>query len=686
MVQEYFQSRGYESPVCDCFVRHKITGAILLELDLAYLKEIDISSFGTRFEISKDIKHLNQIVRNTTNFSHPMAHSSSQPSHDSHPSSKINASLSADSSKASNTLMSPPTFRRQSVLRTTKDPSTGIQLPSYSQSPKTPSIKTTSHEPNSHTRDSSFDPNWVHPATIKQRQELEHHTHSSYSEERTIGTPQAQMGGRFRSSTISTTDQYYIDNHPSPDVPIPPQSFPARARHSHSFSNSSNPGQSRKSSYVEDTRLRHNTHSRETSYDTVRGQQEGGIYMATKHAHSTSSLGIDYKMMSSYTNGYIPDAFEERDEDYLPPVKEMKGRRRSSVIAALVKPLPMLKKDIVDPPESPRSRKEAEAGDESKEKRVGTDPIMKTATPDSEDTPKRAATDGSKKKPALRTTSSQTNLRSKAFASSKQKTSAFQEGINSVSPAEASKTADFAGWMSKRGSVAVGTWKTRFFCLHGTRLSYFTSFSDTRERGLIDITSHRVVPVGDSDDKFVALYAASVGAGRHCFKVVPPSPGSRKGVTFTVPKVHYFAVETREEMRAWMAALMKATIDRDDSVPIVSSCATPTIPLSKAQELQAEARAKEEQVRNQFIAASKGATDVFGNPRQGTGTWLNGFGFGGDNGEPSTPDSPTTSSSIRSSGTGSSNTAASVNKSTKGGQQLDYFSTIPVSSSPGLDH
>lgn len=685
MVQEYFQSRGYEPAVCDCFSRHKITGAILLELDLAYLKEIDISSFGTRFEISKDIKHLNQIVRNATNFPHPMSHTSSQPSHDSHLPPKINTSLSTESSHASNTLMAPPTFRRQSVLRATKDTSAGNQLPSYSQSPKNPSIKTASHEPNAHTRDSSFDPNWVHPATLKQQQELEHHTHSSYSDERTIRTPQAQMGGRFRSSTISTTDQYYIDNHPSPDVPIPPQPFPIRARHSQSFSNGSNPGQSRKSSYVEDTRLRHNTHSRETSYDTVLGQQEGGIYMTPKHAHSTSSLGIDYKVLAPYTNGYIPDAFEEVDEDYAPPVKEMKDRRRSSVIAALVKPLPLLKKDMVDPPESPRSRKEAEVGDESKEKRIGTDPIMKTATPDPEDAPKRAATDGSKKKPALRTTSSQTNIRSKTFASSKQKTSAFQEGINSVSPAEASKTADFAGWMSKRGSVAVGTWKTRFFCLHGTRLSYFTSFSDTRERGLIDITSHRVVPVGDSDDKFVALYAASVGAGRHCFKVVPPSPGSRKGVTFTIPKVHYFAVETREEMRAWMAALMKATIDRDDSVPIVSSCATPTIPLSKAQELQAEARAKEEQVRNQFIAASKGSTDVYGNPRQGNGTWLNGFGFGGDN-EPSTPDSPTTSSSIRSSGTGSSNTAASVNKSTKGGQQLDYFSPIPVSSSPGLGH
>lgn len=171
-----------------------------------------------------------------------------------------------------------------------------------------------------------------------------------------------------------------------------------------------------------------------------------------------------------------------------------------------------------------------------------------------------------------------------AKAHPKTRTSAFQEGIKSVTPTEASKTADYSGWMNKRGSATVGTWKARYFTLHGTRLSYFSQFSDTREKGLIDITSHRVIPVGD-EDKLVAMYAASVGAGRHCFKIIPPSPGSRKGVTFTVPKVHYFAVDTKEEMREWINAIIKATIDRDDSVPVVSSCATPTVSLARAREI-----------------------------------------------------------------------------------------------------
>lgn len=145
----------------------------------------------------------------------------------------------------------------------------------------------------------------------------------------------------------------------------------------------------------------------------------------------------------------------------------------------------------------------------------------------------------------------------------------------------------------------MSTWKTRFFTLHGTRLSYFSSTTDTRERGLIDVTAHRVIPAKE-DDKLVSLYAASTGKGRYCFKLLPPQPGSKKGLTFTQPRTHYFAVENKEEMRGWMAALIKTTIDIDTSVPVISSYTTPTVSLSKAQEMLAEAR-EETKIREQQI-------------------------------------------------------------------------------------
>ncbi|CAN3377331.1 hypothetical protein DIURU_003420 [Diutina rugosa] len=211
----------------------------------------------------------------------------------------------------------------------------------------------------------------------------------------------------------------------------------------------------------------------------------------------------------------------------------------------------------------------------------------------------------------LRTTSTQ-NFKQLGAGGKKQKTSAFQEGIQEVSPEVSAKSASFSGWMSKRSSNSL-SWRSRFFVLHGTRLSYFTSLKDKREKGLIDITAHRVMPVtsekgkGDEDssnDKYIALYAASTGYGRYCFKLVPPAPGFKKGLTFTQPKVHYFAVDSPEEMRGWLKALMAATIDIDDSVPVVSSCSTPTVSLAKAQELLAKAR--EETRQKDLELRSKG--------------------------------------------------------------------------------
>lgn len=57
-------------------------------------------------------------------------------------------------------------------------------------------------------------------------------------------------------------------------------------------------------------------------------------------------------------------------------------------------------------------------------------------------------------------------------------------------------------------------------------------------------------------------------------------------MTFTPPRLHYFATDTREEGKKWMGAIMKATIDRDESKPIVSSYNARTISLAKARQLK----------------------------------------------------------------------------------------------------
>jgi len=70
------------------------------------------------------------------------------------------------------------------------------------------------------------------------------------------------------------------------------------------------------------------------------------------------------------------------------------------------------------------------------------------------------------------------------------------------------------------------------------------------------------------------------------FKLVPPRTGLPKAVNFTKPTVHYFAVDNVQQGRLWMAALMKATIDRDEGSQVISTYKEKTISLAKAKAMR----------------------------------------------------------------------------------------------------
>ncbi|KAF1813895.1 hypothetical protein P152DRAFT_297056 [Eremomyces bilateralis CBS 781.70] len=220
---------------------------------------------------------------------------------------------------------------------------------------------------------------------------------------------------------------------------------------------------------------------------------------------------------------------------------------------------------------------------------------------------------------------------------SKKETSAYSRGLEKKSPAEQVAGCDFSGWMKKRSSNLMTTWKPRFFVLRGRRLSYYYSENDTEEKGLIDISFHRVLPA--NNERLTGLHATLTGAthsptspnhshhpsidasdptnqstsapstnstptiatlaaatvsspalkdptGTFIFKLVPPRSGLSKAVNFTKPTVHYFAVDNLATGRLWMAALMKATIDRDETASVVTTYKESTISLSKARAMR----------------------------------------------------------------------------------------------------
>jgi hypothetical protein len=198
--------------------------------------------------------------------------------------------------------------------------------------------------------------------------------------------------------------------------------------------------------------------------------------------------------------------------------------------------------------------------------------------------------------------------------SKKHGTSAYLRGRETITPQEAMVGCDYSGWMKKKSSSLMTTWKTRLFVLRGRRLSYFYTEYDTEEKGLIDISSHRVLPA--NNERITGLHASLTRAssaptspqnatipttasadsannvvgedvsGMFIFKLVPPRAGLQKGVQFTKPTVHYFAVDSLQLGRLWMAALMKATIDRDDSLSITTTYQQKTISLEKARAMR----------------------------------------------------------------------------------------------------
>lgn len=191
----------------------------------------------------------------------------------------------------------------------------------------------------------------------------------------------------------------------------------------------------------------------------------------------------------------------------------------------------------------------------------------------------------------------------------KKETSAYTRGLLKIGPKEAMQGADYCGWMRKKSSNLMTTWKPRFFVLKGRRLSYYYSEDDAEEKGLIDISFHRVLPA--DNEKLTGLHAtltSAVGGSANLgssltspgdteelqkgddavfiFKLVPPRAGLSRAVNFTKPTVHYFAVQNLKQGRLWMAALMKATIDRDDTQPITTTYQQKTISLAKAKQMR----------------------------------------------------------------------------------------------------
>lgn len=547
---------GFDMEIAGKFARHKITGKILLQLNLELLKELEIESFGTRFEINREIDNLRQIGGRVD--SHKQ---SRQPS-------KVEPAATDNDHDQSSSRASPP----------------------YNNSDEEPHTNATSAQ-SSGTKDArkTSEPYLLPSAHLKGVEEkLSHSRNSSGLDKGSFGHQ------RTKSQSMENLRLPSLQKTPRPESPLagtfmsprkapqPPTTSPLNTDFRFGGSpltpqTNFNPSNS---PYVTRT-IAASTHNI--------SRPASSIYENTVMSHSrVSSVNKDHHRRHSSVFLFMSGNNDEMSQDkYQRTFKNPVTPKKESV--------------------SLRPNLKLETKNTDSDEAVDIDdanfsPKKSLSMSESKSEDKDAM--GPRKLKSLRSVSTQ-NFRN-LTGLKKLKTSAFTEGIREINPDDAIKTSNYSGWMSKKSGGTLG-WRSRYFTLHGTRLSYFTSLRDRKEKGLIDITAHKVIPVSteseiNPNDKYVAIYASLTGFGRYCFKLVPPAPGFKKGLTFTQPKTHFFAVETQEEMRGWMKALMTATIDIDDSVPVVSSCNTPTVTLAKAQELLAKAR-EETKLKDETLRA-----------------------------------------------------------------------------------
>lgn len=669
-VSQYLQSRQISLATCIKFEEQEVTGSILLQLEMTHLKELELGSFGKRFEVWKEIENL------VTNLKQP-----------------VSKTRCGSDTRASTASFLQDEFRRQ--RRSTSD-SGSMMLPRiHSQHNRQP--------PRQHRIDVQ-EANLYHSKSMKTPQ-----TSTTISSD--VSSPRSLAGfatyERPRSPPISP-----MIARPSSDIGV--------GEEKHKLSTSSNTGDStftgdsgfssstrsikqggternyfssgesttrkfiqkkngwfRRTNCIEEQRLKRDAANSRHSRIVSAGAEvfRSAANMSAAISYHKSCKEKHKRKSASFSGDLGLSDYEEARTKGIPEERGAIGRALSpaTFVALPFGSLPItetLKTNLEDSksPISP-GRQSTSTGDgsvqfsldsetvaifpelenlpmaERKKSKKGKTEKVKTEKVKTEKTKEKTkdkSEEKTKDKSEKKTHGMVSGLREKP----KHQTSAFRKGLQQITPAEAALAGDFSGWMKKRGSSGVGTWKARFFVLTGRRLSYYYSEKDTVEGGFIDITSHRVLPA--SEDRLVGIHAAIAAVaspvssarpiaalpkrvelpatlepsveereafssppkkkekdnGWFTFKLVPPGPGAAKGVTFSAPRLHYFATNTREEGKRWMGAMMKATIDRDETKPVVTSYNAKTISLSKARALRARPPALTPQVNGLGIEMS----------------------------------------------------------------------------------
>jgi hypothetical protein len=633
-VADYLADSGVEAKHCDVFREQEISGDVLLEMDQTsvFIKEFDLGSVGRRLKTWQKIKALQDDVRQGL-------------------SRQWKPTRSTDGNKSSEDMRrerSSTASAAPAQLRRSMDPSTS--LPAYDKSSSS-APNTIANSPampadavfrpsaasirdlHQSRRDSDRDGGSTQPAVTQdisppQSQPLSHRKHPSFDRNWKMGGDSRPMSSIVSSkpSTISSPDGQPLSAVSGVTVTSPFEFERGYFSGADSDSRSRNVLRKRgsnthvrNSSYTEDTRRR-------SGNSNIRHSRFGSAELAA----SSASVAQKYFGLGSRRNVSV-DTITSKPQP--PPKDELPSPRVTNLEAApqsatssprssTFKPggwfSPIMTSSSASRLVGLRAASDGVEGVKSSNLRDGSESPIPS---DSLKSPSRTTSSTTSKGPSLDldssgAKSSLSTQQSKRGRKSKKETSAYMRGLEHKSPREQMVNCDYSGWMKKKSTNLMTTWKPRLFVLRGRRLSYYYSEDDTEEKGLIDISFHRVLPA--DNDRLTGLHATLTGASASptspaitqtptmastdaaaesnlardgpdqmfIFKLVPPRTGLSRAVNFTRPTVHYFAVPNVAQGRLWMAALMKATIDRDEAKSVTTTYQQKTISLAKARMLR----------------------------------------------------------------------------------------------------
>ena len=680
-VAEYLEDIGVEAKHCEIFKEQEISGEVLLAMDQSsiFMKEFDLGLVGRRLRTWHKIKALQEEIRgpNTPVKATPntfVGDDSSEefdpgrirtpstngsflttnfPNHQRHdiPSPQPSPSIQQLQSQRHDSNSTPASFTFRS----------GLDSPGR---PSAASIRDFNHSRRHSAVDfaSSLSPATPPPEQRARSTTLKHATTSphkktpSLDRNWTMGGPSPSVNGRPLSASgtglLVRTERNTFDphaqesTHPRGSSRDLDRGYSSggemesrRARNVLRKRDAGGASHSRQSSYQADTKRMSfagaRRHSRFGSADSIRNTVAAITSPAAKMYHGNNIMGHFRNSSANEPATTSPPSTDitsptvtKLEYDGKPSMKIItaNGSNRSSANGspkATVAP----SKSISKPRMGLRAISDAVTGGEKAVVSIPSPPIKEstresptrtgsTSPSGASQSIERESTDASSKGTSI----AHTGLTPTSGTRRKKKTdtSAYIRGLEHKSPQEQMEGCDYSGWMKKRSSNIMTTWKPRLFILRGRRLSYYYSDSDTQEKGLIDISSHRVLPA--DHDILAGIHAVVTGAksspvspatahtptmaaqdaaaqtesslqkattpSMFIFKLVPPRSGLSRAVNFTKPTIHYFAVDNITQGRLWMAALMKATIDRDETKPITTTYQQKTISLAKAKAMR----------------------------------------------------------------------------------------------------